>query len=262
MAQSRHANALKLYDGSFFAGKTLRERGGAEYSYSNTGVTIRRGGEVREFAIKWLFGAGHFALTPVLEIDGRAVEHRVSYYAESNRLSLTPGHPAQPAGSIDAALGLVQSAENRTRCFGCHMTGDRPGVNCQNCHGDGANHPRQKQAVKRDGSVALCASCHRSPNEAFASETPELEDPTSIRFAPVGLMASNCYKRSAGKLTCVTCHDPHRNVQPSKTYDAACRSCHAPKAQTCKSDCASCHMPKSSPLPLLIFTDHRIRTTP
>lgn len=252
---------MKPYDGSFFAGKTLRERGGTEYTYSNKGVTIRRGDDVREVAIKWLFGAGHFALTPVLEIDGRAVEHRVSYYPGAKRLSLTPGHPAQPAGSIDAALGIVQSAENERRCFGCHMTGERPGVHCQTCHGDGANHPQQKQAVKRDRSVALCASCHRSPNAEFASEMPELEDASSIRFAPVGLMASNCYKKTAGRLTCVTCHDPHQNVKVSKTYDATCRSCHQPKRASCKSDCASCHMPKSSPLPLLTFTDHRIRKT-
>ncbi|MBM3783190.1 MAG: hypothetical protein FJW30_02460 [Acidobacteria bacterium] len=257
-SRSRHAKALRPYDGAGFAGKTLRERGGTEYRYSASGVTITRDGESREAAIQWLFGAGHFAATPLLRIDGEWIEHRVSRYTAGDRLSLTPGHSRQPADSIATALGIVQTKENERRCFGCHMTSGRPGVHCESCHGAGDSHPAAAASIRRDRSVALCATCHRAPNERHASSTPELDDTASIRFAPVGLQASRCFLMSGGRLTCVTCHDPHTDLADSKTYDAACRACHAPK-QNCRPDCASCHMPKSSPMPFLTFTDHRIR---
>jgi hypothetical protein len=117
--------------------------------------------------------------------------------------------------------------------------------------------------------VQLCAQCHRSPANEYLSLTPELDDPSSIRFAPVGLMASACFRKSQ-KLDCVTCHDPHDNPKPASdlSYVRACKSCHATQASRSKckrgtgGNCVECHMQKSTPLPLLTFTDHRIRVYP
>ena len=266
-SRSRHALALRPYDGTGFAGRTLRERGGTAYTYSKEGLSITRDGETRTTAVAWTFGAGHFARTLLLKQDNRWVEHRISDYPGASRLSLTPGHSPRPADSFDIAFGIVQSEVNAARCFGCHSTGDsRPGVHCQRCHGEGENHPREK-TIRRTRDVALCAECHRSPNREYASPEPEVEDPASIRFAPVGLTASRCYKASKGKLTCVTCHDPHTDVKPAASFDATCQGCHSAPAKKAAArkpcpraaNCASCHMPKSSPLPLLTFTDHRIR---
>jgi predicted CXXCH cytochrome family protein len=164
---------------------------------------------------------------------------------------------------LDTAAGILQSETNARRCFGCHATGDTPGVHCQRCHGEGAGHPEQK-TIRRDPSVALCAECHRSPNRDYASPEPELEDPASIRFAPVGLTASRCFKESKGKLTCVTCHDPHSTAPVvNAKVSNICADCHSsPARKACPRErevCILCHMPKSSPIPLLTFTDHRIR---
>ncbi|MFN0105124.1 MAG: hypothetical protein ACKV2U_23945 [Bryobacteraceae bacterium] len=259
---SRHANALKPYDGTGFSGKTLRERGGTLYTYTADKVAITRDGARREAPIQWIFGAGHFARTLLLKQDGRWVEHRISQYPAAGRLSLTPGHVPQPADSFDTAFGIIQSEVNAQRCFACHSTSPmEPGIHCQRCHGEGKNHPNEP-TVQRTKAVALCAECHRSPNREYASPEPEIEDPASIRFAPVGLLASKCYQASKGELTCVTCHDPHTDAKPSTTYDKTCQSCHLPDPKKdCPRtiNCAGCHMPRSSPIPLLTFTDHRIR---
>lgn len=98
------------------------------------------------------------------------------------------------------------------------MTGERTGV-----------HPVAK-TIRRDTSVAACATCHRSPSREYASPMPELEDPMSVRFAPVGLLVSQCYLKSGGKLNCVSCHDPHASAAASATYDKTCQGCHVRKA--------------------------------
>jgi hypothetical protein len=91
----------------------------------------------------------------------------------------------------------------------------------------------------------------------------------SIRFAPVGLMASKCYLVS-GALACVTCHDPHGRPYPEKPeYEKKCQGCHAPaslvRSQCPRGEdgkCLGCHMVKATPVPGLTFTDHRIRVYP
>ena len=260
-SKSRHALTLKAYDGEGFAGKTLRERGGTTYLFDDTGVKIVQDSVERVFALTWLFGAGHFARTPVFKDGERWVEQRLSWYAATGKLSLTPGHSLQPAEDFERAMGVVQTPQNAARCFGCHMTGERAGEHCENCHGVQGGHPVAK-TIRRDTSVAACATCHRSPAREYASPMPEVEDPMSVRFAPVGLVVSRCYLKSGGKLTCVSCHNPHTSVAASVSYDKTCEGCHAGKtAGACPRtpDCASCHMPKSTPVPYLTFTDHRIR---
>lgn len=260
--QSRHALALKAYDGEGFAGRTLRERSGLVYAFDAQGVRIRQNEASQFFPIQWLFGSGKFARTPVFQHEGRWVEQRLSWYSETQKLGLTPGHSFTPASSLESAMGVVQSERNAARCFACHQTNERPGVHCESCHGAQDEHPN-KATIRRDRSVAACAQCHRSPVREYSSPAPELEDPLSIRFAPVGLLASRCYQQSQGKLDCVTCHNPHQNAATgAEPYDAACRNCHASAAKTpCPRTpgCANCHMPRSSPAPLLTFTDHRIR---
>lgn len=266
-----HARSLQAYTGEHFDGRKLRGPGGTSYSYAGTAVEVGRdeGAEPLKAAVTWAFGAGAQAVTPVIERNGEWIEHRVSWYREGNRLGLTPGHDVQAPLELEDALGVVQTPRNAARCFGCHQTRAEPGVHCQACHGDAATHRARPERgnVTRDRSVSACAQCHRSPDAVFASASPELEDPRSIRFAPVGLLASKCYQKAGSRLTCVSCHDPHG--EPAKRPAAAkvCTGCHAglrvgaaakkgcPRAP----DCLACHMKTSSPMPGLRFTDHRIR---
>src|SRR5262249_15333558 len=78
---------------------------------------------------------------------------------------------------------------------------------------------------------------------------------------------SQCFRRSS-KLSCLTCHDPHADVnQNTFYYVAKCVACHsnAAPAVNCRraagDNCLSCHMPRTNTAPYLAFTDHRIRVS-
>ena len=88
---------------------------------------------------------------------------------------------------------------------------------------------------------------------------------------------SRCHSASDGKLTCLTCHDPHRKVPPAEQadfYRKKCMQCH--KLTDCQmeemgstrdpgaSDCVSCHMVKVRPEDVVhvTITDHFIRRFP
>jgi DNA-directed RNA polymerase subunit RPC12/RpoP len=270
------------------AGHTVRESNGLAFTYATSPngipVSVARAGEQSSATLEWAFGAGVQGITPVGRIGGRYFEHRVSWYPKEGRAGLTIGHRAEAPASIAGALGQAQSTETIYRCFNCHATGVksgpdlssmRAGIECERCHGPGKRHMEKPSAasivnpgrLSPRAVVESCGECHRLPASGSASRAPELENPESIRFAPIGLMASRCFQAS-GKISCLTCHDPHEDARHDvEFYSEKCRACHTapPTAagsqceRAASKNCLPCHMPKSSPIPFLEFTDHRIR---
>jgi DNA-directed RNA polymerase subunit RPC12/RpoP len=261
------------------------ERNGVELHYAQTpkgwAVESHLDNDRQNALLTWIFGAGMLAFTPVGERDGVYFEHRVSWYSALHRPGMTLGHPSTKPPSAAAALGQPQTPQTIYRCFNCHATNVKPGpdlsamqvgVQCERCHGPAAAHVKAPSRVniRKNASVEACAECHRLPDEkALRKTAPEKADTMSIRFAPVGLMASNCYLAS-GALTCTTCHDPHGRPYPEKPeYEKKCQGCHAPAplvSSQCpraeNTNCLACHMAKATPVPGLTFTDHRIRVYP
>jgi predicted CXXCH cytochrome family protein len=240
---------------------------------------------LREFAmdkIEWAFGAGAQGITPVGRLNGQYFENQLSYYSRLRGLATTFGHPEHPTSPI-AKLGILQDNRTITHCFNCHATNVRSaangpdlaamqlGVRCERCHGPGSAHvaaPARGQLLT-PGQLApaaqaqVCGECHRVAGPDTGDD-PELENPVNVRFAPIGLMASRCFRESK-KLACTTCHDPHENARPrtDASYNRVCRSCHLSgksRVHVSKAgDCLSCHMKQSALGPYLRFTDHRIR---
>jgi hypothetical protein len=157
-------------------------------------------------------------------------------------------------------------------------------VGCEACHGPGqahidaakSQHP-SNQHMEKLGELGgtrineLCGTCHRT-----AKHVPKGESSTQ-RFQPYGLGLSQCFIKSGDRLTCITCHDPHKDVSTdTKSYEAICLGCHAPPSAaqfgpsnnsrtSCSvnptSGCIQCHMPvrpTSKFLPISM-ADHHIR---
>lgn len=304
---SHHAHALSRFEGSQAAAALLaaenQEDDGYAYKYDGNTVTVSDANTVARATLEWAFGAGGQGMTPVGYLNGSYFEYRFSWYRILNRPATSPGQSAH-IPSMYFSLGVFQSPGDALRCFNCHATGvtrDQtgnprlaemtPGVTCERCHGPGTGHATAVRAGRPDAeirravfnggrlpskaSIEVCGECHRVPLPGTAPTEPEKDDPASVRFQPLGLLASKCY-RAGGWLSCLTCHDPHSDaVRGDRYYTEKCLQCHPPAATPKESataeprsggcrrnqmqDCLPCHMRTTSPLPNLTFTDHRIR---
>jgi len=293
---SRHAHSLQPIQGSIARAALLRigqsPDGLLRYEADGNKILVREPGISEPVTIDWAFGAGAQGITPVGHLAGQYFEHRFSYYSAAEKLDVTFGHPPHVNTPL-AEIGMPQDNRTIFRCFNCHSTGVRlgsngpdlagmqPGVGCERCHGPGSTHlklARQgasaapiAQAIVNPGrfvpkvQVQICGECHRLPTRDMGDE-PELENPVTVRFAPIGLSVSRCFRES-GKLSCLTCHDPHENAsKESISYTNKCLSCHEndrKPVKLCrrlqKENCLPCHMKNGALGPYLRFTDHRIR---
>ena len=98
------------------------------------------------------------------------------------------------------------------------------------------------------------------------------DDKFQIAHQAYRLRKSACFLKSAGKMTCTTCHDPHavpRGQSAVEHYTSRCRSCHDPaltqriaaNKHTSASNCLDCHMPKrrTDDVVHVVMTDHFIQ---
>jgi hypothetical protein len=182
-------------------------------------------------------------------------------------------------------------------------------IGCENCHGPGLSHVAAANMGDPAGSIAnpaklspwladnICMSCHQSGDarvlkagKTYRDFRPgtELDDTLSIFLVPfnresapkddllehyLSMRLSKCYVKSAGRLSCITCHNPH--TQPSQQDASAyfrqkCLTCHTEKScavplslrqhKTPPDDCAGCHMPKRDVTVIShsVLTNHRI----
>jgi DNA-directed RNA polymerase subunit RPC12/RpoP len=272
---------------SLMTGVPIEERSGLVFEYrpevDRLLLVISQGQQQLTTELNWIFGSGSQAYTPVGLWKGRYFEHRVSFYTSANRPGRTLGHSGTPSRSLEEGLGQIQDPNTIYRCFNCHATNVKPGpdlsvmqpgITCERCHQGSEEHSRSPGKMRTVTasltameSVRFCGQCHRTPSPDSQSQAPEIDDPMSIRFQPIGFTASNCFKKSKA-FSCISCHNPHENAQKSaEFYTAKCLSCHADSSQAqvrlCKrvnkTNCLPCHMPKRSPAEFLSFTDHRIR---
>ncbi|MGC4045721.1 MAG: cytochrome c3 family protein [Armatimonas sp.] len=172
-------------------------------------------------------------------------------------------------------MGRLHSREDARRCVRCHAVtlpehSNIPerkffGVGCESCHGPGSAHVAASQSANydRDRPENLakltgvqmnqkCGVCHGQVEEV-ATKPASLQ--LTNRMQPYGLSKSACFQKSNGKLTCITCHNPHENAEHNpQFYVKVCLTCHkAPQGKACPvqpaTDCVRCHMPTFPAIP-------------
>jgi hypothetical protein len=246
-------------------------------------------GVVNSAKLSWCFGSGAQARTWVATLPDSfgatdLLELRWTWFHSTNSFDLTPGHPDEKGHSGVGTMGLLFDGPRAWRCFACHSTrlpvydGQineshiAPGVTCQRCHGPRRQHVESEGvwrdlawiAGNRDDAVRRCAQCHRPPEEQKPEEIQE-DNVDIVRFQPVGLSQSACFK--ASQMTCTTCHNPHKPLDKQDSKGIwQCIQCHSPEridhvvcGAGMNNNCLQCHMPSIRHDAPVSFTDHWIR---
>jgi hypothetical protein len=234
---------------------TVQQRGtGASYSVTD-------GTNTESVPLKWPFGQN--SQTYVFEREGQLYESLVTFHPDLHGLDITTGDQSIRPRTLEEALGRQLTTTEATSCFGCHSTGSRverklkldsvtPGVSCQRCHVNADLHldaishgglaiipPRLKGLSAEDIST-FCGQCHRTWQTVVRNRWLGV---MNVRFQPYRLANSKCFDGVDSRISCVACHDPHRDlVRDDASYDV------------------NCHMPKVNLLGAhRMFTDHDIR---
>jgi hypothetical protein len=108
----------------------------------------------------------------------------------------------------------------------------------------------------------FCGECHRAEGDIDPLDEVSLSQ--TQRFQPYGLMKSACFQQSGDRLSCLSCHNPHRDAdRDPAVYERACRSCHDTGSSRCpvnpRDGCVGCHMPQREVTRGVTMADHWIR---
>lgn len=243
--------------------------------------------------VEFAFGTTERYLTMVgRDVDGTARALRMSYHHSDTDIGwdLTAGDVLKPERPDGFRGKRIDTREGVIRCLACHTTNVRlgknrtgpetqdQGIGCEQCHGPGGNHisavsaKLSDLAILKPDAARSCVTCHTLNEDVTEQSTPR-DNPAWVRSPGKTLTWSRCFSESAGKLSCLTCHDPHTNAEmSSEFYTSKCQTCHAPTAASpplrpCpvnpREKCVGCHMP-AVPNRLLhaSLTDHYIRIRP
>jgi hypothetical protein len=212
-------------------------------------------------------------------------------------------HSGRPEVAVDGN-GRFQDPPFRELAIGCencHGPGESHVVEMQispEAGGGSVVNPAKLSPWLADN---ICMSCHQTgdarvprPGKQYRDFRPgtALDDTFSIFLVPfrlgstlsstpkddllehyLSMRLSQCYQNSAGKLGCISCHDPH--LQPAREEAPAyfrqkCLACHTEKScavplairqrKDPPDDCAGCHMPKRDVTVIShsVLTNHRI----
>ena len=146
---------------------------------------------------------------------------------------------------------------------------------CQQCHLE-TTSDELPQAVRAFGRAVYSFR----PGEALSDYLIHFDhlagtghdDKFEINSSAYRLRQSQCFQKSGGRLTCTSCHNPHRTPRGAEAvqqFRQSCLKCHNELSNRAHpepgfADCAGCHMPKRRTEDVIhvVMTDHRIQRRP
>ena len=214
------------------------------------------------------------------------VEGRYIHSVLENGLALELGFPEEKPSTYETAFGRVLTPNLEQECLSCHPaprtlgTRVETGVACESCHGPGQPHLAALRAHSRDLGILNpdklpnaermrpCSQCHAG--SGFV-EDPMAEN-LLISDQVTALKNSECWRQSAGEITCTNCHNPHQDAPRSVVVarsEKTCLRCHSAAvtnhAGLCAvnrvSGCVGCHLPNQI-RGAFHLADHWIRVHP
>ena len=267
------------------------------------------------FKLEYAVGSGVNGYTYIVRRGDYLFQAPLSYYSRAEKWELSPGYEfadygfsrAVPAACIACHSGRPQPVSEQDGRYR-EPPFRELAIGCENCHGPGQLHVTERgKGLKSAGSIVnpakltarvaedICMNCHQrgdtrvlQPGKDYLDFRPGtyLNDTLAIFKLSSGedadllehhsaMKASRCFTASGGRLSCLTCHDPHRSPEGEEAiawYRRKCRTCHSDPS--CKlstqvrhaqgNDCTACHMPKrtAGPISHSALTNHRIPATP
>jgi hypothetical protein len=262
-----------------------------------------------KYKLQYFLGSGHLGLTYLYSIHGYWFETPAAYYAKTG-YDMKPGigHPPNMPPGLPMNSGCMRchmsDVPREDAGTDNHYQGlpfRHGGITCESCHGDATRHlatqgkasvinPVKLDPDRRD---SICINCHLEgdtnvehrgryavdykPGERISDYLAFYQyvsaDATSRGVSEIEQFSqSRCKRTSGDRMSCTTCHDPHRTPDPQERvafYRGKCLQCHnvgnfAATHHTENPDCTSCHMPKSGAgnIPHVAWTDHRLLARP
>ena len=185
--------------------------------------------------------------------------------AEHARLALSGARDVQQLRGAIINPGKLEPARRDDICFGCHMLPAVALIGVRRF--DRPVYSFRPGDVLADYALVLdVEEEHQTRNERF-----------EINHHPYRLMQSRCYTQSEGKMSCLSCHNPHRKIPPAQQaahYRDACLKCHqtheprpvlsGPGEGAAPDNCVACHMQQRRTQDVIqtTMTDHFIRRIP
>lgn len=259
----------------------------------------------------YYIGSGHRGRTYLYQNNSQWFEAPINFYSKKHIWDMAPNYgstrtlpAALPVDSnclhCHATSVQVALPEARNKYQGAPFL--QGGVGCSACHGDPSKHlaeeghglivnPAKLAPAQRD---SVCLQCHLEGDVAIYRTDKSLAQfrpgdnlaDYAVYFVKASaesgggrassqyeaLLRSKCKIASGDKLTCTTCHDPHRSPSPQDRvayFRSKCLSCHtgvqmAARHHPEEPDCTACHMPvrNTSDISHEQRTDHDIRILP
>lgn len=290
------ANKIFINDHLFIAAEKKRD------SFYQTAYSHGVAKLSRPFNI--VVGSGKRGQTSIYWFQDYLFQLPLTYFTETNEWTFSPGYSrkADFNRSITSrclechSTYFEETTTKDSKADEFSKANFVLGIECEKCHGSGIEHiafheknPNEKighailnpAKFSRIQSLDLCRLCHggalakSKPSfsfhagdrlfDYFQQDTSKPVSQIDVHGNQYGMLAaSKCFQNS--KMTCLSCHDAHKNESTQATqFYVKCQTCHTNALHnTCKlastvnqnflqNNCINCHMPEETSKAIMVI---------